>query len=131
MVFVVFGFDQTITKSVSTSAHNKKQPRPQSAWFDDTSAKLLLLANVMILMRAISLTNFMVASSALGFQVFVLYPWDKELDVKFEKLKTEHFKGFSKSWETDSASNSERNPQTRLMNSGAKVREGGGGPKYL
>ncbi|KAL7929249.1 hypothetical protein V8C35DRAFT_284495 [Trichoderma chlorosporum] len=42
--------------------------------------------------RAISLTNFMVATSALGFQVFVLYPWHKELDNGFEDLKKEHMK---------------------------------------
>ncbi|KAH8662777.1 mitochondrial phosphate carrier protein [Ilyonectria robusta] len=42
--------------------------------------------------RAISLTNFLVASSALGFQVFVLYPWHKELDAGFDDLKKEHLK---------------------------------------
>jgi hypothetical protein len=42
--------------------------------------------------RAISLTNFVVASSALCFQVFVLYPWHKELDAGFEDLKKEHLK---------------------------------------
>lgn len=42
--------------------------------------------------RAISLTNFAVASSALGFQVFVLYPWHKELDARFEELRMEHLK---------------------------------------
>lgn len=46
----------------------------------------------MKLTRAISLTNFAVASSALGFQVFVLYPWHKELDSGFEALKKEHMK---------------------------------------
>ncbi|PNP46206.1 hypothetical protein TGAM01_v200206 [Trichoderma gamsii] len=46
----------------------------------------------MRLTRAISLTNFMVATSALGFQVFVLYPWHKELDAGFEDLKKEHLK---------------------------------------
>lgn len=46
----------------------------------------------MIVTRAISLTNFLVASSALGFQVFVLYPWHKELDAGFEELKREHLK---------------------------------------
>lgn len=40
--------------------------------------------------RAISITNFVVASSALCFQVGVLYPWHKELDENFEKLKQEH-----------------------------------------
>ncbi|KAH6952501.1 mitochondrial phosphate carrier protein [Ilyonectria sp. MPI-CAGE-AT-0026] len=46
----------------------------------------------MIVTRAISLTNFLVASSALGFQVFVLYPWHKELDAGFDNLKKEHLK---------------------------------------
>ncbi|KAH7016075.1 mitochondrial phosphate carrier protein [Microdochium trichocladiopsis] len=46
----------------------------------------------MIVTRAISLTNFLVASSALGFQVLVLYPWHKELDAGFEDLKKEHLK---------------------------------------
>ncbi|KAI5467816.1 hypothetical protein BGZ63DRAFT_345235 [Mariannaea sp. PMI_226] len=46
----------------------------------------------MIVTRAISVTNFLVASSALCFQVFVLYPWHKELDAGFEDLKKEHLK---------------------------------------
>ncbi|KAL5356660.1 hypothetical protein BJX96DRAFT_143177 [Aspergillus floccosus] len=44
----------------------------------------------MIVTRGISLTNFFVASSALAFQVFVLYPWHKQLDDSFEALKKEH-----------------------------------------
>jgi hypothetical protein len=43
-------------------------------------------------MRGISMTNFLVASSALGFQVFVLYPWHKRLDEDFEALRTEHLR---------------------------------------
>lgn len=46
----------------------------------------------MIVTRVISLTNFIVASSALGFQVFVLYPWHKQLDDGFEALKKEHLR---------------------------------------
>lgn len=42
--------------------------------------------------RAISFTNFMVASSALGFQVFVLYPWHEQLSEDFESLKKEHLR---------------------------------------
>jgi hypothetical protein len=42
--------------------------------------------------RAISLTNFVVASSALGFQVFVLYPWHEQLSEDFENLKKEHLR---------------------------------------
>ncbi|KAL7785726.1 hypothetical protein V8C43DRAFT_308432 [Trichoderma afarasin] len=52
----------------------------------------LIVDTNMKLTRAISLTNFMVATSALGFQVFVLYPWHKELDNGFEDLKKEHMK---------------------------------------
>ncbi|KAB8072440.1 hypothetical protein BDV29DRAFT_177351 [Aspergillus leporis] len=46
----------------------------------------------MLITRGISLTNFLVASSALGFQVFVLYPWHKQLDESFEALKKEHLR---------------------------------------
>jgi len=44
----------------------------------------------MIFTRGVSLTNFVIATSALGFQVFVLYPWHKRLDEDFEQLKREH-----------------------------------------
>jgi len=43
----------------------------------------------MYLTRGVSLTNFMVASSALAFQVFVLYPWHEQLDHDFAKLREE------------------------------------------
>ncbi|KAI1432489.1 hypothetical protein GGR50DRAFT_674096 [Xylaria sp. CBS 124048] len=46
----------------------------------------------MFITRAISVTNFMVASSALCFQVCVLYPWHKQLDEDFEALKKEHLR---------------------------------------
>lgn len=46
----------------------------------------------MFLTRVISLTNFVVATSALGFQVCVLYPWHKQLDDDFEALKREHLR---------------------------------------
>jgi hypothetical protein len=46
----------------------------------------------MFITRAISLTNFLVATSALGFQVCVLYPWHKQLDDDFEALKIEHLR---------------------------------------
>ncbi|KAI9155692.1 hypothetical protein HJFPF1_08281 [Paramyrothecium foliicola] len=42
--------------------------------------------------RAISMTNFAVASSALGFQVFVLYPWHEQLSEDFENLRKEHLR---------------------------------------
>jgi hypothetical protein len=40
--------------------------------------------------RTFSLTNFVIASSALCFQVFVLYPWHKELDEGFAEMRREH-----------------------------------------
>lgn len=43
-----------------------------------------------LLTRTVTLTNFLIASSALGFQVFVLYPWHKDLDAGFDELKKEH-----------------------------------------
>ncbi|KAJ5970384.1 uncharacterized protein N7479_000302 [Penicillium vulpinum] len=42
--------------------------------------------------RGISLVNFGVASSALAFQVFVLYPWHNQLDDEFKALKKEHLR---------------------------------------
>ncbi|OGM50596.1 hypothetical protein ABOM_000752 [Aspergillus bombycis] len=47
---------------------------------------------MVLITRGISLTNFLVASSALAFQVFVLYPWHKQLDESFEDLKKEHLR---------------------------------------
>jgi len=41
----------------------------------------------MLITRTFSLTNFAIATSALGFQVFVLYPWHKQLDDDFEDLR--------------------------------------------
>lgn len=46
----------------------------------------------MLITRGFSLTNFVIASSALGFQVFVLYPWHQKLDDDFEELKREHMR---------------------------------------
>jgi hypothetical protein len=44
----------------------------------------------MIFTRGVSLTNFVIATSALGFQVFVLYPWHQRLDEDFQHLRDEH-----------------------------------------
>ena len=41
----------------------------------------------MKLARRFSITNFLIASSALGFQVFVLYPWHTKLDDEFQELR--------------------------------------------
>lgn len=61
----------------------------------------------MIITRAVSLTNFLVATSALGFQVCVLYPWHKQLDDDFEALKTEHRRVLSAIQERDAAAAAE------------------------
>ncbi|KAL2834374.1 hypothetical protein BDW59DRAFT_137780 [Aspergillus cavernicola] len=46
----------------------------------------------MLITRGISVVNFAVASSALAFQVFVLYPWHNQLDGEFKALKHEHLR---------------------------------------
>lgn len=43
-----------------------------------------------IIARRFSVTNFFIATSALAFQVFVLYPWHQRLDDDFEVLRKEH-----------------------------------------
>ncbi|KAF5027159.1 hypothetical protein F66182_732 [Fusarium sp. NRRL 66182] len=64
----------------------------------------------MIVTRALSITNFVVASSALSFQVGVLYPWHKQLDDDFEALKREHLRVL-----TAVESKIERTQDTALM----------------
>lgn len=46
----------------------------------------------MIIARRFSITNFAIATSALGFQVFVLYPWHTKLDEDFKDLKQENLR---------------------------------------
>lgn len=45
-----------------------------------------------LIARRFSVTNFLIATSALGFQVFVLYPWHSKLDDDFAELKRENLK---------------------------------------
>ncbi|RVX74493.1 hypothetical protein B0A52_01619 [Exophiala mesophila] len=42
--------------------------------------------------RRFSITNFAIATSALAFQVFVLYPWHNKLDQEFKELKEENIR---------------------------------------
>jgi hypothetical protein len=44
----------------------------------------------MLITRGFSLTNFVIGSSALGFQIFVLYPWHEKLEAQFKNLTNEH-----------------------------------------
>jgi hypothetical protein len=46
----------------------------------------------MLVTRRFSPTNFAIATSALCFQVLVLYPWHKRLDEDFAELKKEHLR---------------------------------------
>ncbi len=46
----------------------------------------------MIIARRFSVTNFLIATSALAFQVFVLYPWHEKLDEDFHELKQENLR---------------------------------------
>jgi hypothetical protein len=43
-----------------------------------------------LITRTFSLTNFAIGSSALCFQIFVLYPWHEKLEEEFVELKNEH-----------------------------------------
>lgn len=45
-----------------------------------------------LIARRFSITNFMIATSALAFQVFVLYPWHNKLDEDFKELKQENLR---------------------------------------
>ena len=69
----------------------------------------------MIFTRGVSLTNFVIASSALGFQVFVLYPWHKRLDDDFEQLKREHIQILHESEETRAGELKGINEQLRKL----------------
>lgn len=42
--------------------------------------------------KRFSVTNFFIATSALAFQVFVLYPWHQRLDDDFQELRQEQTK---------------------------------------
>jgi hypothetical protein len=64
------------------SAHSNFNHHPSNTY---SLAKMLIA-------RRFSITNFVIASSALAFQVFVLYPWHQKLDEDFETLKREHVK---------------------------------------
>ncbi|KAF1841764.1 uncharacterized protein K460DRAFT_379771 [Cucurbitaria berberidis CBS 394.84] len=44
----------------------------------------------MLVTRGFSLTNFVIGSSALCFQIFVLYPWHEKLEEEFVELRKEH-----------------------------------------
>lgn len=46
----------------------------------------------MIITRGFSLTNFVIGTSALSFQIFVLYPWHHRLDQDFQELKEERLR---------------------------------------
>ncbi|KAL5347510.1 hypothetical protein ACLOAV_007822 [Pseudogymnoascus australis] len=46
----------------------------------------------MMITRGFSLTNFAIGTSALCFQMFILYPWHQRLDDDFKELKNEHLR---------------------------------------
>lgn len=46
----------------------------------------------MLITRGFSLTNFAIGTSALCFQIFVLYPWHQQLDDDFKALQKEHLR---------------------------------------
>ena len=46
----------------------------------------------MLITRGFSLTNFIIGTSALSFQVFVLFPWHEKLQEEFRDLKKDQIK---------------------------------------
>lgn len=44
----------------------------------------------MLITRGFSLTNFVIGSSALCFQIFVLYPWHEKLEAQFNEMTEGH-----------------------------------------
>ncbi|KAK1759049.1 hypothetical protein QBC47DRAFT_370989 [Echria macrotheca] len=68
--------------------------------------------------RIVSVTNFVVASSALAFQVGVLYPWHKQLDQDFEKLRVEHLKVLEAAGKKSEVPSHEEQKGVRSMLSG-------------
>jgi hypothetical protein len=54
----------------------------------------------MVIARRFSITNFAIATSALCFQVFVLYPWHQKLDEGFERLKQDQLRMMSENEHT-------------------------------
>jgi hypothetical protein len=75
--------------NLSVDITNKLQPVQPTSF-----SKSLIPSgtDTMIITRGFSLTNFVIASSAFCFQVFVLYPWHHQLDDEFKQLKTEHLR---------------------------------------
>ncbi|KAL2366993.1 hypothetical protein RJZ56_000080 [Blastomyces dermatitidis] len=57
----------------------------------------------MFITRGFSLTNFVIGSSALCFQVFVLYPWHNKLEKDFDDLRAAHLAMMKQSEENRTA----------------------------
>jgi hypothetical protein len=43
-------------------------------------------------MKRLTIVNFFISSSALAFQISVLYPWHMQLDKEFKELRDKHEK---------------------------------------
>jgi len=70
--------------------------------------------------KGVSLTNFVIASSALGFQVFVLYPWHHQLDNEFKRLKEEHLQIYRMGEESRRAELEKINEQLQKLGNSKK-----------
>ncbi|KAF2639760.1 14-3-3 protein [Massarina eburnea CBS 473.64] len=64
--------------------------RKQSFPLRRQNTRIRQLLTTMLITRGFSLTNFVIGSSALCFQIFVLYPWHEKLEEEFTELKKEH-----------------------------------------
>ncbi|KAK7192108.1 hypothetical protein DPSP01_009771 [Paraphaeosphaeria sporulosa] len=74
----------------------------------------------MLITRGFSLTNFVIGSSALGFQVFVLYPWHEKLEAQFNRLTDEHEKMLKNMKEIHQEELSQIRKELELLNRGKR-----------
>lgn len=74
-----------------TLKQNKRRTLGNIIYLQDP-LPILSAAAMAVIARRFTVTNFFIATSALAFQVFVLYPWHQKLDDDFELLKRENLK---------------------------------------
>lgn len=70
--------------------NHKNQSRRPPDRTPDLPPYHITLPPKMLITRTFSLTNFLIGTSALTFQIFVLYPWHEKLEEEFTELKKEH-----------------------------------------
>lgn len=85
-----FSINSARCNSLSTTRHFRPKSLPIPAHQKRHQHQAQPQNNNMLITRGFSLTNFVIGSSALCFQIFVLYPWHHKLDAEFTELRKEH-----------------------------------------